>query len=406
LEDILWSELGKWLQRSKLRDDFVKLQKKFYHKEHPDTWWCKTMSPAAKASAEEQSETIAGLHGDHLLIICDEASGIVDPLYTALEGALTQDDNWSLLIGNMTKNTGYFYDSHFHTQLSNDWHRLHWRSDLSSNVKQSYCDYMALKYGRDSNVYRIRVLGEPPVSDSRTLIPLDWARQCIGNERNIYQDDDVMYLGADIARFGDDYSVIMPRKGFTIYPWESLQSVDLMVTSDRISLMMDAHDAEGVAIDEIGLGSGVVDYLRRQAGRNSFKISGVNVACKSSKPELFRRLRDELWWKVRENCRLGLYNFPMTKNADGLSIGEELANELASVYYDLDKSSQVIVVESKHDMKRRGLSSPNIADALCLTEYFNTTAEAVWRKPAKDSKKRRVLPGSKSNHNRDSWMTV
>jgi len=406
LEDILWSELGKWLQKSKLKDDFVKLQKKFFHKEHPDTWWCRTVSPAAKSSAEEQAETIAGFHGDHLLIICDEASGIVDPLYTAIEGALTQEDNWLLLIGNMTRNTGYFYDSHFHPQLSEAWLRLHWRSDASSNVKQSYCEYMAIKYGRDSNVYRIRVEGNPPISDSRTLIPLDWARQCIANEKIATTDDDVLYLGADIARFGDDASVIMPRKGYKIYPWDTLQSVDLMVVSDRISVMMDLHEAEGVAIDEIGLGAGVVDYLRRQAGRNAYKVSGVNVTHRASKPEVYKRLRDELWWKVRENCRMGLYNFPDIKNVDGLSIGEELANELASVYYDIDKASGLIVIESKLDMKRRGLASPNIADALCLTEYFNTTAQAVWRRPAKELKRRRKLPGEQVTSSRNTWMTV
>jgi hypothetical protein len=255
-------------------------------------------------------------------------------------------------------------------------------------------------------VYRIRVLGEPPISDSRTLITLDWARQCISNPKITPQESDVLYLGADIARFGDDYSIIMPRKGYKIYPWDALQSVDLMVTSDRISNLMDMHDAEGVAIDEIGLGAGVVDYLRRQAGRNSYKVTGVNVTHKASKPEVYKRVRDELWWLVRENCRMGLYDFPDIKNVDGLSIGEELANELASIYYDIDKASGVIVVESKLDMKRRGLSSPNIADALCLTEYFNTTAEATWRRPSRERVKKRKLPGSSTYHSRNTWMTV
>ena len=114
LGDILWSELSKWLRKSKFTDEFVIQKDKMFHKSAPKEWWCRAVSPSVKSSKEEQAETLAGFHGDHLLIVADEASGIPDPVYIPLEGALTQEDNRVLLIGNMTQNAGYFYDSHFH----------------------------------------------------------------------------------------------------------------------------------------------------------------------------------------------------------------------------------------------------------------------------------------------------
>jgi hypothetical protein len=167
-----------------------------FHKESPKEWWCRAVSPSVKASKEEQAETLAGFHGDHLLIVADEASGIPDPVFIPLEGAMTQEDNRVLLIGNMTKNSGYFYDSHFHPELSKPWTQLHWNSKYSTNVKPEYPNYMATKYGLESSVYRVRVEGEPPLEDETTLIPLAWAIQCIGNE-TIVSEDEPRYLGVD-----------------------------------------------------------------------------------------------------------------------------------------------------------------------------------------------------------------
>jgi hypothetical protein len=93
LADILWSELSKWLRKSILADEFVLQKDKMFHKDAPKEWWCRAVSPSVKASKEEQAETLAGFHGDHLLIIADEASGIPDPVYIPLEGAMTQEDN-------------------------------------------------------------------------------------------------------------------------------------------------------------------------------------------------------------------------------------------------------------------------------------------------------------------------
>jgi hypothetical protein len=399
LQDILWSELGKWLAKSQLKDEFVKQNQKFFHKSAPDTWWVRTISPAAKASPEEQAETLAGLHGDNFMVICDEASGIVDPVYTTLEGALTQEDNWAVLIGNMTQNAGYFYDSHFHHEHAKNWQKLHWDSSKSTNVKQSYCEYMKSKYGEASNVYRIRVLGEPPLESENTLIPLAWAQQCIGNEMEVAEDEP-LFLGVDVARYGEDKSIILPRQGLKVFPWKAFHGLNTIDLGGHILEQYDILDSEGLAIDEIGVGAGVTDWLYKHGHPRCF---GVNVSASSSDITKYALLRDELWVRVRDKCMRGLYSFPEDLNIDGMSLGQELANELAQPRYDFN-SHGGIKVESKKDMKKRGVASPNIADALCLTEYFHDVASRVWPKAGRQKKsRRRSEPGRYGRH---SWMVV
>ena len=378
LQDILWAELAKWQRKSPaLQEEFVHQRDKLFCKYAPKEWWIRAISIQVKASKEEQAETLAGLHGDHLLVIADEASGIPDPVFIPLEGALTQEDNRVLLIGNMTKNSGYFYDTHFHANIRKEWTRIHWDSRESSLVTDEWVSYMKDKYGEDSSVFAVRVKGEPPHEDEKTLIPLAWARQCLGNEIEVAEEEP-LYLGVDVARYGEDKSVILPRKGLKIYPWESFQGLNTIDLGGRIEIAYLEQRAEGLAIDEIGVGAGVTDWLRKE---RRLRVYGVNVANKSSDIRKYDRLRDELWWRVREKCMKGLYSFPEGEK------GEELCDELASPYYEFNKHGGVIV-ESKKKMKARGVGSPNIADALCLTEYFSDVAHRIFKE-----RKRRELAG-------------
>ena len=399
LNDVLWSELSKWLRMSILQDEFVIQKDKMFHKDHPKEWWCRAVSPSVKATKEEQAETLAGFHGEHLLIIVDEASGVPDPVFIPLEGAMTQRDNHILLIGNMTKNTGYFWESHFHSELNKPWIKLHWDSRKSTNVKPDYPERMAIKYGIDSNVYRIRVLGDPPLEDERTLIPLHWAEQCIGKDI-VVAEDEPLYLGVDVARYGEDKSIILPRQGLVIKPWETFQGMDTINLGGFILQTYEELEASGIAIDEIGIGAGVTDWLQKL---NRYNVFGVNVKRKSSNIEKFHMLRDELWIAVRDKCMKGQYSFPTGE------LGEELCNELAMPLYSFNAHGG-FKVESKREMKLRGKKSPNIADALCLTEYFHTIAARIWPAKGKKKKKKNIQPmpdntvySSNREHN---WMAA
>jgi hypothetical protein len=397
LRDILIAEISKWLRQSTVAEEFVVLKDIIYHKEAPKEWWVRFISPSVRATKEEQAETLAGLHGDHLLIVIDEASGVPDPTFIPLEGAMTQADNKVILIGNMTKNTGYYYDTHFHATISTDWCKLHWDSRKSTNVDKSMPEYFAKKYGIESNVYRIRVEGNPPLQDDTTLIPLWAAQQCIGNEFEVAEDEP-LYLGVDVARYGDDSSIILPRRGMKIFPWETFNKLNTIDLGGFINQTYQELDANGCAIDVIGVGAGVADWLQKHNMKNLYM---VNVANASSDIEKYDRLRDELWCKVRDNCILGIYSFPDTKvSGEQETLGNMLANELASVRYDFNKHGG-FKVESKKDMKARGVMSPNIADALCLTEYFSNRSTKVFAKNKPEYKPRNYRNSVSSGQ---SWM--
>lgn len=396
LSDVLWAEMSKWLRQSLLRDEFVIQKDKIFYKEHPKEWWVRAISPSVKASKEEQAETLAGLHADHLLVCVDEASGVPDPIYIPLEGALTQEDNRVLLIGNPTKNHGYFYDTHFHPTIRQKWNRFHWNAEKSELVTEAQIAYMADKYGKDSNVYRIRVLGEPPTDDDLALIPMSWAIQCCDNEVAV-SEDEPLYLGVDVARYGDDKSVILPRRGLKIDPWESFQGMNTIELAQLVGRNLVELEADGAAIDEIGVGAGVVDYLMKQPQLRGL-ITGVNVAMVSSDRTKWRRLRDELWLSVREKCMKGVYSFP------GGKLGEEICNELAMIRYELEGG--VYTVESKKKMKLRAVKSPNIADALCLTEYFHDVAARIWGKKTQERRKNKLLGKDSFPKGRNAWMAA
>jgi phage terminase large subunit len=381
LRDIFLAEISKWLRQSTVVDEFIVRKDSIQHKEAPKEWWLRLISPSVRATKEEQAETLAGLHGDHLLIICDEASGIPDPTFIPLEGAMTQADNKVLLIGNMTKNSGYFYDSHFHAGVKKHWKKFHFDSRESSNVDPSMPKYFESKYGLDSNIYRIRVEGNPPLQDEDTLIPLWSAQQCIGQEFEVAEDEP-LYLGVDVARYGDDASIILPRQGLRIDPWETFRKLNTIDLGGFVLQTYQELNASGVGIDVIGVGAGVTDWLEK---RNLKNLHQINVTMSSSDISKYHKLRDELWCKVRDNCLLGKYSFPDVKVVgDTESLGEQLASELATPRYKFNAHGGY-VIESKKDMKARGIASPNIADALCITEYFSNDSTRVFAKETDDS---------------------
>jgi len=401
LADVLWSEIAKWLRKSILADEFVHQKDKIFHKSAPKTWWCRALSVNVRDSKEAQAETLAGLHEDHLLVIVDEASGVPDPVFIPLEGALTKEDNKVLLIGNPTKKSGYFYDTHYHAENKKAWTRLQWDARKSSNVDPAYSDYMLKKYGEQSNTFRIRVAGLPPLADEESLIPAYAAEQCIGKELYVAEDEP-LYLGVDVARYGSDDSVILPREGNLILPWSRFNGMNTIDLGGHILTEYSDHDAKGCAIDVIGVGAGVADWLQKHGLSNLFM---VNVAGASSSIEKADRLRDELWLRVRDKCLMGLYSFPDVKHPDDQeSLGMQLAGELSSVRYAHNPHGG-IKVESKKELKSRGIASPNIADALCLTEYFANVSTKVFRKrePTKVYVMRRPIMGRKIRSSQ-SWM--
>ncbi len=356
LKDVLWREINKWLKGSKIKDWLTWQSEKVFvtHEKGRDSFAVgRTANP--KGTAEEQAETLSGFHEDYMLIVVDEGSGVPEPVFRNLESTLTGPVNIVINIFNPTRSTGFAVESH--TKYPDRWIRIHWDSRKSDRVTEEFIDSYRKRYGEDSNAFRIFVKGLPPHSEQDVLIPWDWAMNAVGREV-LPLDTDQQILGIDVGA-GGDLSVVIPRHGPSVPRILTNNTPDSeTLTSWLIRWILD-YEPKMVMIDSIGVGWGIAGNLR--ARLPNVEVIDVNVAEVPSDNERFHRLRDELWWRVRELFEKGIISIPDD---------QDLISELTTIRYS--EPNGKIKVESKKDMKKRGLESPNKADALCLTEYYAT----------------------------------
>ena len=355
----LWPEVHLWLRRSPFLQDLIKWQaEKIYFKEEAGKeWFAFPRTVSTKSTPEEQTETLAGIHADNMLVCVDESSGVPDPVFKPLEGGLTGPCNLVIQIGNPTQSRGFFHDSF--TKNRQDWLVCHWNAEESELVQKSHVERMARKYGRDSNAYRIRVLGLPPIASDDILIPYDWIVAAKGRDLLIEAETPVV-IGVDVARFGDDKSIILRRQGPIVKGLLEFTKLDSRELASWALGEIQEENVACAAIDVIGWGAGTFDILNEVA---PCPVLPVNVAEAASNAEQFMRLRDELWWWIRIRFQEGTISLP--DNVD-----DELLDELSCIKYNFSKTSkEKIKIESKQELRDRGVASPNKADALCLSEY-------------------------------------
>ena len=207
-------------------------------------------------------------------------------------------------------------------------------------------------YGLDSNAYRIRVLGEFALADDDTLIAAELVDSAVTRDVTVRMTEPLIF-GVDVARFGSDRTALCKRRGNAVLEIKSWGGLDLMQTVGQVVHEAKLDNPAEICVDTIGLGSGVADRLR-EMGLN---VRDVNVAESSAMNPNAARLRDELWMSVKD--WLGTRAVKLPKD-------EALRHELVAPRYTFTSAGKV-VVESKDSMRKRGMRSPDLADALCLT---------------------------------------
>src|SRR3990167_1580564 len=372
LKDVLWSEVNKWLRGSLVKDWLVWQSDKIFFKEAGGKEWfavARTANP--KASGEEQAETLAGFHEDYLMVLADEASGISESVFKPLEGTLTGRCNFIVVIFNPTRSTGFAIDSQ--QKYRSSWVCLHWDGEQSERVTKEHILNTQKKYGRDSNYFRIRINGLPPIADESILIPWDWVMDAV--DRDIEPTDlDPLVFGLDVGAGGDP-SALLQRQGPKVHKIDTFDTVDSeKLTGWALGKIYDAEPSD-VFIDIIGWGWGVAGNLKTR--QHTAQVWDVNVAEAASISDRYFRLRDELWWNLREKFQ---------QQAISIINDEELIGELTTIKWEEDGNGK-IKIESKKDLRKRGLSSPNKADALCLTEYFQGNILKSMNQHRKKNKK-------------------
>lgn len=308
-----------------------------------------------RTAKSETPEAMAGMHSYNTLLIGDEASGLPQSVIDAMSGSLVDPVATMVLIGNPVRTSGQFYDA-FHRQRAL-WTCFHTSCVGHPNVSASELDTKKLEYGEDSNRYRIRVLGEFPTGDDDTVIPMELTESAL--RRDVVPLHVREIWGLDCARFGNDTSALARRKGNALTkPIEEKKGWDTMQVAGWIKSEWDntppSERPSEILVDVIGIGAGVLDRLRELG----LPARGVNVAESPSVfTDRYERLRDELWFKGREWLEAKDCN---------LCGDEKTAAELAGPRFKYASSGK-IKVESKDDMRGRGVPSPNRADALLLT---------------------------------------
>lgn len=311
-----------------------------------------------RTARAETPEAIAGAHayGGKILIIIDESSGMDDRATESLVGSMAQEGASMLLLGNPVRVTGYFFDTHH--KLKQSWKCYHVSSLDCSRVPKAWIEEMRLRYGAESNAYRVRVLGEFPQGDDDTVIPLDLIEAAMSREVVLGPNVPEVW-GLDVARFGSDCSALCKRRGRLVpEPIKVWRNLDLMQLCGRVvgeweSLDPNRRPVE-ILVDAIGMGAGVVDRLREL----QLPVRGINVSEAPSVGGTYRNLRAELAYKFKAW---------LTARDCQLPADERLKTEATSIRYKFADSSGKIQIESKDDMRRRGLDSPDVFDALALT---------------------------------------
>jgi hypothetical protein len=318
-----------------------------------------------RTSSAERPEALAGVHAENVLLIADEASGIPEVIYEAAAGSMSTEGAITVLSGNPVRTSGLFYDSHH--LLRDQWFCIHASCERSRFVTKDFIEDMARRYGRESNAFRVRVLGDFPRSGDDTVISRELLELAL--QRDVAPAPVRRVWGLDPARFGSDATALANRQGNSLVEpvevkrgYDTMQIVGWVVDKWRKSPLLERPEA--IMVDEIGVGAGVVDRLR-ELGLPAF---GVNVAEQASMTEEYQRLRDEMWfagqaWVARRNCRL------WGTAPDGTVWKDyALVEELAAPTYTFMSSGKKIV-EAKDKMKKRlpRIGSPNRADAFLLT---------------------------------------
>lgn len=352
LYDALFNEMKFWLSRLPpfIRGLFEATSDRIVLKSQPEASFV-----SARTSSKERPEALQGVHSENVMFLCDEASGIDEAVFEASVGAMSGDNACWIMIGNPTRSSGLFYKTHH--ELAAFWRRFHVPSVTSDGVRhprvaQDFIEQIRETYGEQSNAFRVRVLGEFPLADDDTLIPAELVDAAI--VRDVAADPEApLIYGVDPARFGDDASVLVKRRGDVVLEVRRWHALDLMSLVGRIAHEANLETPTEINVDSIGLGAGVADRLRELG----YPVRDVNVAEVAGLNPTCDRLRDDLWvqmkdWFASRACRI--------------PNDELLRTDLITPKYGF-RSNGKLYLESKADMKKRLRRSPDSGDALAAT---------------------------------------
>lgn len=314
-----------------------------------------------------------GHHSSYMLVIVDEAPGVAEPIFEAIEGVLSTANAKLLLLGNPTSMSGAFHSA-FHAERSR-YCCMSIPADITPNfdtvqprrpylITPEWSEGVRQKYGEDSPFYQSRVMAEFPRQGTDTLIPLQLVEDAVARWQDM-EEGVPCEMGVDVARYGDDETVFVVRRGAKVCHIASFRGYDTMRTvgeAIRLQRQFIVHD---IKVDSVGIGAGVYDRLAEQ----SFHAVQIESAEAARDKEQYANRRAEMWAGLKHRLQDGDIALPPD---------ESLVAQLVSVKYKYNSRGQ-LVIESKEDMAKRGIESPDRADAVvyAFADVRSTPLDAV-----------------------------
>jgi len=360
LSDILWPEFKRWIPLSRLSSLFKVQHDEIYIKNAKDSCFIRARSPS-------KSDNVQGFHAKHLFWICDEAFGVLDDMiWETIEGSLTEDDNKIILAGQHTTTVGYVHDSF--NRDKEIWRNLRFSSEDSPLAKPEYAQRIAKKYGRESDIYRVRVLGQQPKGNPEAFISLERAQNATYRQAT---KEGRLSAGIDVARFGNDTTVVTLLKGNFVFPQVSKSMTD---TDAICTMFLDAlrkyrfehNDFKTVCETNVdatgGYGAGVIDQLKKNTTDN-IKVNAINFTGKINNDEYHDGV-SKMWGELRDRI-------------DGLQLpaDEFLIEEISTRRFKYPDGK--IKIEDKATFKKDYGASPDRADSLVLAVSTKTAFKKV-----------------------------
>ncbi len=345
-----------------------------------DTRWELAEDRYAMGLSAESADEFQGFHSPNMFIVVDEAEGVSDEIYEAIDAVMTSAEPRLLLIGNPTTVSGAFRRAFYEERHL--YHTITISALESPNVEAGrillpglttpkWVEERRETWGEDNPIYRARVLGEFPDQAEDTLFKLsdiEAASQERKPEDGVTGPDagppDEVVLAVDVARFGSDRSVILRRRGNLVEEIRTFSGLDTMQLAGWVIGAIKEFEPAQLHIDEIGVGAGVVDRLKEQG----YRVQGINVARRARQDSIFANIRAEGYWRLRELFGSHTIRIPSDN---------QLVGELAAMRYSYDSQGRILL-ESKDSMRQRGLPSPDKADALMLAFLEPPGRTKLW----------------------------
>ena len=311
----------------------------------------------ARTARKENPDALQGFHATNIFFLIDEASGVPREVYEVVEGALTSDNAFAMMTGNPTRTEGYFYDS-FHKN-SWQWTRFTFNTEESENVSKKAIEDYKRKYGTDSDVYRVRVLGEFPRSSSNSVFTVHEIEEAIKRSKEELDDYGHEVWALDVADEGDDSSVLVKRKGkhfHTIRKFRNFNGEQL-----KAMLLMEYRSAKVkpkyIFVDAVGVGA-MLPHACNNIGLDM--VIGVKASYNAMEKGIYYRKRAEWFFKLKDIL-------PDAKIPDD----DEMIGDLSAITFTYT-SDQLLAITQKKEIKSKLGRSPDIADAMAMSceEFF------------------------------------